>query len=356
MKREVRREKKKICSPFLCEPLFLCAPLRAFSLVLNPTFHRSLHADTHPERNHHHLRQVLPGARRPCDAPGGRPHRPHRPQGGDPGPLRPRARRHGQGGHAGAHQRPHALLLHPGAGPGQGGSQLQLPGGAREPLVAPGQEAEPGRHLLQRQGDAGGGHQEGHHDPHRPPRQPRRRAGFPGPHRQGGEGDGAPLLPLLRAVRPGRREDRRGGPGGERRLHPPLPAGEGSPAHAPIFGLHAAFTISDKTMAKAAETGPGAWARASMSTWPKRPPTWPTTSKHYGKRVVERLEAHGILGEKTMAAHCVHINQHEVEILARTGTMVATQHPEQPQQRRGHRRSGEPARARASSSAWARTP
>ena len=169
---------------------------------------------------------VLPGARRPRPAHRGRPHRAHRAQGGAPGPLRQGDRRQGQGGDARARERAHALLLHPGAGPGQGRAELRLPGGAREPLVAPGQEAEPGRHLLQRQGDAGGGHQEGHHDPHRSPCEPGRRAGLPGPHRQGGEGDGPARQPLLRALGPRRRQGRGRRPGGERRLRPALQAGE----------------------------------------------------------------------------------------------------------------------------------
>jgi cytosine/adenosine deaminase-related metal-dependent hydrolase len=38
--------------------------------------------------------------------------------------------------------------------------------------------------------------------------------------------------------------------------------------------------------------------------------------------VVERLNKFGILGPKTIAAHCVHVNDHEMDLLARTGTAV----------------------------------
>ncbi len=39
-------------------------------------------------------------------------------------------------------------------------------------------------------------------------------------------------------------------------------------------------------------------------------------------RVVERLTRRGILGPKTIAAHCVHVNAHELGLLRETGTRV----------------------------------
>ncbi len=41
-----------------------------------------------------------------------------------------------------------------------------------------------------------------------------------------------------------------------------------------------------------------------------------------GLRVVERLQQAGILGPKTIAAHCVHVDRIETEILLDSGTMV----------------------------------
>ena len=41
-----------------------------------------------------------------------------------------------------------------------------------------------------------------------------------------------------------------------------------------------------------------------------------------GLRVVERLEKLGILGPKTIAAHCIHINEREMDILRETTTNV----------------------------------
>lgn len=37
---------------------------------------------------------------------------------------------------------------------------------------------------------------------------------------------------------------------------------------------------------------------------------------------MNRLLNHGILGEKTILGHCIHINPAEMEILRETGTMV----------------------------------
>jgi cytosine/adenosine deaminase-related metal-dependent hydrolase len=44
--------------------------------------------------------------------------------------------------------------------------------------------------------------------------------------------------------------------------------------------------------------------------------------KKSGLRVVERLNKFGVLGPKTIAAHCVHVDAYEMEILQETGTRV----------------------------------
>ena len=44
-----------------------------------------------------------------------------------------------------------------------------------------------------------------------------------------------------------------------------------------------------------------------------------------GKRVIKRLHDAGILGPRTIAAHCVHVDQSELELLAKTGTWVTHQ-------------------------------
>jgi putative selenium metabolism protein SsnA len=89
-----------------------------------------------------------------------------------------------------------------------------------------------------------------------------------------------------------------------------------------LFGLHASFTLSDKTLERAVtaarSSGAGfhthvAEARADQET----------THWLSGSRVVERLHRTGVLGERTIAAHAVHVNDAEMDLLASTGTVVA---------------------------------
>ena len=88
-----------------------------------------------------------------------------------------------------------------------------------------------------------------------------------------------------------------------------------------LFGLHASFTISDKTLdaavlaAKDLDTGFHVHTAEAKSDQE-------TTSKMCGKRVVERFKEHGILGDKTITAHCVHIEPHEMDLLAESNTIV----------------------------------
>lgn len=43
----------------------------------------------------------------------------------------------------------------------------------------------------------------------------------------------------------------------------------------------------------------------------------------YGKRPLEVLHEHGLLGKHTLLAHCVHLTDQEIQLLAETGTSVA---------------------------------
>ncbi|MER3515285.1 MAG: hypothetical protein C4310_13570, partial [Chloroflexota bacterium] len=47
--------------------------------------------------------------------------------------------------------------------------------------------------------------------------------------------------------------------------------------------------------------------------------------QRYGLRVAERLERKRVLGQMTLAAHCVHVDAGEMTALARTGTKVSHQ-------------------------------
>ena len=47
--------------------------------------------------------------------------------------------------------------------------------------------------------------------------------------------------------------------------------------------------------------------------------------RKYNMRVVERLNGFGILGPKTIAVHCVHLDAYEKDMLRETGTLVTHQ-------------------------------
>ncbi|MFA5141001.1 MAG: putative aminohydrolase SsnA [Elusimicrobiota bacterium] len=89
-----------------------------------------------------------------------------------------------------------------------------------------------------------------------------------------------------------------------------------------LFGLHASFTIGDKTLEKAAraghDLGVGFHVHAAEA---KSDQDYNET--HFGLRVVERLHKFAVLGPKSIAAHCVHVNDREIELLRETGTAVA---------------------------------
>ena len=87
-----------------------------------------------------------------------------------------------------------------------------------------------------------------------------------------------------------------------------------------MFGGHALFTISDKTfekMVKANNGRTGYHIHVSEGLNDVY-----DSAARYGTRSVNRLLNNGILGEKTMLGHCIHINSGEMDILHETGTMV----------------------------------
>jgi cytosine/adenosine deaminase-related metal-dependent hydrolase len=85
--------------------------------------------------------------------------------------------------------------------------------------------------------------------------------------------------------------------------------------------LHASITISDVTMEKAAALGhelrTGFHIHVAEA---QSDQDW--ALKHCGKRVVERLKKFEILGPRSVAAHCIHVNRREMDLLAETQTAV----------------------------------
>ncbi len=88
-----------------------------------------------------------------------------------------------------------------------------------------------------------------------------------------------------------------------------------------LFGLHAAFTLGDRTLEKASEIGNDLNAGFHVHV-AEAESDEEHSVKNYGMRVVERLDKFGILGNKSIAAHCVHVDEKEMDILAENGTIV----------------------------------
>lgn len=88
-----------------------------------------------------------------------------------------------------------------------------------------------------------------------------------------------------------------------------------------MFGLHAAFTLSDDTLNKCAtemeglDTGYHVHAAEGIADLHYN-------LQNHGKRVVERLMDFGVLKEKTIAVHCIHVNSAEINLLKDTNTFV----------------------------------
>lgn len=87
-----------------------------------------------------------------------------------------------------------------------------------------------------------------------------------------------------------------------------------------MMGMHAQFTISNQTMEKCRENMPddvGVHIHVAEGIEDLH-----HCLKNYKTRIVNRLMDHGLLGAKTLAAHCIYINQQEMDLLKETDTMV----------------------------------
>ncbi len=93
---------------------------------------------------------------------------------------------------------------------------------------------------------------------------------------------------------------------------------------AATFGLHASLSISNETLAACAEAAEGLDTGFHIHVAEHEADEYDSLTR-YGKRVVDRLHEFGILGEKTIVAHAVHIDMREAELLRDTGTWVTHQ-------------------------------
>lgn len=88
-----------------------------------------------------------------------------------------------------------------------------------------------------------------------------------------------------------------------------------------MMGMHASFTISDKTMELCAKEIPediGYHIHVAEGIEDLH-----LCLKEHSKRIVDRLYDWNILGPKTLLVHCIYINPHEMELIKDTDSMTA---------------------------------
>ena len=96
-----------------------------------------------------------------------------------------------------------------------------------------------------------------------------------------------------------------------------------NPLLAGTFGLHAALTLSDSSLDLCRQAVPDG-VGFHIHTAEHESDEYDSLNKT-GLRVIDRLHKHGILGPKTITAHGVHFDAHEIQILCETGTWLSHQ-------------------------------
>jgi putative selenium metabolism protein SsnA len=101
-------------------------------------------------------------------------------------------------------------------------------------------------------------------------------------------------------------------------------AAQPSPLLASAFGLHASFTLEpatiERSVAAARSAGMGFHIHVAEDAADEL-----DSETRFKIRVGQHLHESGVLGEKTLSAHCVHVNQTEIDLLAKTQTKVSHQ-------------------------------
>ena len=93
------------------------------------------------------------------------------------------------------------------------------------------------------------------------------------------------------------------------------------PMRQALFGLHASFTLNDELLARCASTAAELDSGCHIHTAEAISDAQDCRQKH-GKSVVERLQDFGVLGEKTIASHCVHVDEREMNLLCSSRSFV----------------------------------
>jgi len=99
-------------------------------------------------------------------------------------------------------------------------------------------------------------------------------------------------------------------------------AREQDPQLRALFGLHAAFTLSDGTLERAAALGREVGVGFHVHVAEAASDVAMNRERH-GVTPVARLMRHGLLGARSIAGHAVHVSEADMDLLAGAGTFVA---------------------------------
>ncbi|KAA3654307.1 MAG: putative aminohydrolase SsnA [Calditrichaeota bacterium] len=88
-----------------------------------------------------------------------------------------------------------------------------------------------------------------------------------------------------------------------------------------LVGLHASFTLEDSTLEKAAALSASLASGCHIHTLEDAADQRESLRK-YNRGVIERLRHFDILGSKSIAVHCIHLNEGDKDSLAESGSSV----------------------------------
>jgi putative selenium metabolism protein SsnA len=88
---------------------------------------------------------------------------------------------------------------------------------------------------------------------------------------------------------------------------------------APSFGLHASFTLSDDTLKKCAQAAGHVGFHVHTA---EAASDRDYNIQHFGLPVVKRLDQFGIWNKQSLAIHCVHIDEEEMDLLQKRDVSV----------------------------------
>lgn len=95
-----------------------------------------------------------------------------------------------------------------------------------------------------------------------------------------------------------------------------------SPSIRAMFGAHASFTLDNESLdaiaGSAHDLGIGVHIHVAEDVCDQTDAMVRT-----GKRVAYRLDSHGVLSDRSLLAHCVHLHEDEIKLVGRRGSWVA---------------------------------